>query len=302
MRPNPVLLELGYSESDRVVIIHADDIGFCHSSAAAMDGLLDAGIVSSMATMAVCPWFPAVAVYYRAHPTMDLGLHFTVTSEYDTYRWGPISTRDPRSGLLDGEGFFHRRSEPPQKRGKAAAVAAELKAQIARARAAGIDLTHVDSHMGTVWHPKFFADYMRIPARNRLPAFSLRMDPETAAAWGYGRRAGAAKARMAAGFEARGMPLFDRIFIMPLENAGDRVGTARRAIEALAPGLTYFILHPAVDSPELRAITPEDWRARAADYQAFTGAELRNFVRDSGIQVIGWRVLRDWMRKKKARG
>jgi predicted glycoside hydrolase/deacetylase ChbG (UPF0249 family) len=302
MRPNPVLRELGFSDSDRVVIIHADDIGFCHSSAAAVDGLLDAGIVSSMAAMAVCPWFPAVAEYYRAHPTMDLGLHFTITSEYDTYRWGPVSTRDSRSGLLDDDGFFHQRSDPPRKRGKPEAVALELNAQIRRAQAAGIDLTHVDAHMLTVWHPKFLPDYFKISARRGLPAFFLRMDPETAAAWEYGRRAGAAMTSMAAGIEARGMPLFDRIFIMPLENADDRIGTARRAFEALTPGLTYFIMHPAVDSPELRAITPEDWRARSADFQAFTSAELRSYLRNSGIQVIGWRVLRDWMRKKKARG
>jgi predicted glycoside hydrolase/deacetylase ChbG (UPF0249 family) len=300
MQPNPVLRKLGCSESDRVVIIHADDIGFCHSSAAAMEGLMNGGIVSSMAAMAVCPWFPAVAEYYRAHPGIDLGLHFTVTSEYDSCRWGPISTCDPRSGLLDDEGFFHHRSEPPQKRGKAEAVALELKAQIKRARAAGIDLTHVDSHMITAWHPKFLPDYVGIPARQGLPAFFLRMDPETAMQWGYDRRSAAILTRKAAAFEKRGLPLFDRIFIMPLENADDRIGTARRALSALAPGLTYFILHPAVESPELRAITPEDWRARAADYQAFTSAELRNFIRDSGIRVIGWKVLRDLMRKEKA--
>ncbi|MGB7538869.1 MAG: polysaccharide deacetylase family protein [Anaerolineales bacterium] len=301
MHPNPVLRKLGCSENDRVVIIHADDIGFCHSSAAAMERLMDAGIVSSMAAMAVCPWFPAVADYCRAHPGIDLGLHFTLTSEYDTYRWGPISTRDPRSGLLDGDGFFHHRSEPPQKRGKAEAVALELKAQIKRVLAAGIDLTHVDSHMVTVWHPKFLRAYLNIPARQGLPAFFLRMDPETAMQWGYDPRSAAVMTRMAAAFEARGLPLFDRIFIMPLENADDRIGTARRALSALPPGLTYFILHPAVDSPELRAITPEDWRARAADYQAFTSTELQTFIRDSGIRVIGWKVLRDLMRKEKAK-
>jgi predicted glycoside hydrolase/deacetylase ChbG (UPF0249 family) len=301
MQPNPVLRKLGCSERDRVVIIHADDIGFCHSSAAAMEGLMNGGIVSSMAAMAVCPWFPAVAEYYRAHPGIDLGLHFTVTCEYDACRWGPISTRDPRSGLLDGEGFFHRRSEPPQKRGKAEAVALELKAQIRRAQAAGIDLTHVDSHMGTVWHPKFLPAYMRIPVRQGLPAFFLRWDTETAMQWGYNRRSAAALTRKASEFEARGLPLFDRLFIMPLENADDRIETARHALSTLAPGLTYFILHPAVDSAELRAIAPEDWRARAADYQAFTSAELQNFIRDTGIRVIGWKVLRDLMRKKKAK-
>jgi chitin disaccharide deacetylase len=301
VQPNPLLRELGFTDRDRVLIIHADDIGMCQANVAALDGLLDAGVVSSLATMAVCPWFPAVAEYCRAHPGIDIGLHFTMTCEWDTYRWGPLSTRDRSSGLLDGEGFFHRQSAPAQHAAKPEAVRAELKAQLARAAAAGIDLTHVDAHMGTVWHPKFLADYLRIPARLGLPAFFIRMDSDAARAWGYANKAADSIARLAASFQAKGKPLFDRIFVMPLEDADDRIGTAKRALAGLPPGLTYFVMHPAVDSPELRAITPEDWRARAADYQAFTSAELRNFVKQSGIQVIGWRVVRDWMRKKKAK-
>ncbi|MBN2084067.1 MAG: polysaccharide deacetylase family protein [Anaerolineales bacterium] len=300
MRSNPVLRALGYSDTDRVVIIHADDIGFCHSSFAAMDGLLNAGIVSSMAAMAVCPWFPAAAEFARAHPAIDLGLHFTLTSEWAAYRWGPLSTRDPRSGLIDAEGFFHRESEPAQKRVKAEAAALELKAQIRRAQAAGIDLTHVDAHMLTAWHPKFLPAYHQIPSRLGLPSFFLRADSPGAKAWGVDGGAAKLHANWSVKLEARGMPLFDSFVVMPLETSDDRIGVARRALAALPPGLSYFVLHPACDTPELRAITPEDWRARAADYQAFTSSELRNFVRDSGLKVIGWRVLRDWMRKKKA--
>jgi hypothetical protein len=62
--------------------------------------------------------------------------------------------------------------------------------------------------------------------------------------------------------------------------------------EALPPGLTHFVLHPAVDTPELRAITP-DWPSRVADYQAFSSRELREYVRRSGVQVIGYGELRD---------
>jgi len=297
MRPNPVLRELGFSEKDRVMIIHADDIGMCHSSAAAMDGLMNAGIVSSMATMVVCPWFPAVAEYFRAHPAIDLGLHFTVTSEWETFRWGPLSTRDPDSGLLDGAGFFHQASEAVHRSGKAAAVKAELEAQMARAQTAGIDLTHVDSHMITVWHPKFLAAYLQIPARQGVPPLFMRMDEAGAREMGNDANHAAALARMSGEMEAQGMPLFDRFFVMPLENAEDRVAAAQRAMSDLAPGLTYFVLHPACDTPELRAIAP-DWRSRVADYQVFTSDGLRKFVRQSGIQVVGWKILRDLMRRK----
>ncbi len=297
MRPNPMLRELGFSDNDRVAILHADDIGFCQSSVAAMDGLLNAGIVSSMAAMAVCPWFPAAAEYCRAHPGIDLGLHFTLNCEYEAYRWGALSTRAPASGLLDKDGCLYRDSAPTMKRAKPAAVAAELAAQIQRAQSAGIDLTHVDSHMGTSWHPKFLADYLRIPVRHKLPPFFLRIDAAFAAAWGYPPRLAAKLVDASQRWEARGMPEFDRIFMMPLDRFEDRIETAKRALADLPAGLSYFILHPAVDSPELRAITPEDWRARAADYQAFTSPELARIVRDSGVRVIGWRVIRDWMRK-----
>jgi predicted glycoside hydrolase/deacetylase ChbG (UPF0249 family) len=295
MHPNPVLRKI-----DRVLVIHADDIGFCQSSFAAMDGLMDAGIVSSMATMVVCPWFPAVAEYCRAHPGIDMGLHFTLTSEWAAYRWGPISTRDPRSGLIDAEGYFHHESEPPQKHAKAEVAALELKAQIKRAQAAGIDLTHVDTHMLTAWHPKFLPAYHHIPSRLGIPSFFLRTDIAGAKAKGSRAKAAALFADWTDKLEARGKPLFDDFFMMPLDNADDRIGVAQRAMQALPPGLFYFVLHPACDSPELRAITP-DWKCRAADFQAFTSVELRNFIRDSGIRVIGWKVLRDLMRKEKAK-
>ena len=300
MKPNPVLRELGFSDRDRVMIVHADDIGMCQAGVAALDGLVNSGVVSSLAVMSVCPWFPAVADYFRAHPAMDLGLHFTVTSEWDAYRWGPISTRNPASGLLDEEGFFPKQSEPVQQRGKTAAVKAELEAQIQRATAAGIDLTHVDSHMGTVFHLKFLQMYLQTAAKAKLPALWLRMDEAGAKAMGMDGLGALAIVRLTGELESRGMPLFDRIFVMPLDNPEERVATAQRAMAELPPGLSYFILHPACDTPELRAIAP-DWKCRVADYQSFTGKALQDFVKNSGIHVIGWRPLLDLMRRKMGR-
>jgi hypothetical protein len=301
MKPNPVLRELGLSKTDRVMIVHADDIGMCQAGVAALDGLVNSGVVSSLAAMVACPWFPAVADYYRAHPAMDLGLHFTLTSEWDAYRWGPISTRDPGSGIIDAEGFFPQRSEPVQQKAKTAAVKAELEAQLRRAASAGIDLTHVDSHMGTVFHPKFLETYLRTAAKAGLPALWIRADEPGAKAMGLDDRTAAAVARLTRGLESRGMPLFDRIFVMPLDDPKDRVATAKRAMAELPPGLSYFILHPACDTPELRAIA-DDWECRVADYQAFTGKPMRDFLKKSGIHIVGWRPLRDLMRRKAGMG
>ena len=92
--------------------------------------------------------------------------------------------------------------------------------------------------------------------------------------------------------------MFDHMAMMPLDEPAHRVETAKRLFDALPPGLSYFILHPAMDTPELRAIAP-DWPNRVADYEAFTSPELRDYVRDSGIHVIGYRALRDLMRAAK---
>jgi hypothetical protein len=133
MHPNPVLRELGLGQADRAVIIHTDDIGMCQASLAALADLVDVRLISCGATMVPCPWFPQVAAYCRGHPSVDLGIHLTLTSEWDSYRWGPISTRDPALGLIDDEGYFFRRSEPVQERAGPEAVRVEMQAQVERA-------------------------------------------------------------------------------------------------------------------------------------------------------------------------
>ncbi len=96
--------------------------------------------------------------------------------------------------------------------------------------------------------------------------------------------------------EASGLPLIDRLEGMPLDSAEDRMQRTRQALAALEPGITHFIIHPSVDTPELRAIT-SNWVCRAADYQDFLTDELRSTVRQLGLQVIGYRAIQDVMPK-----
>jgi predicted glycoside hydrolase/deacetylase ChbG (UPF0249 family) len=295
---NPALRRLGFSDGDRVVIVHADDVGMCQATLPALAGLVDCGLVSSAATMVPCPWFPQVAAFCRAHPGVDMGVHLTTTCEYSSYRWGPLSTRDPASGLMESDGGFHQTARAAGEHGRPAGVQKEMEAQLARATAAGIDVTHVDSHMLVAWHPKFLAGYVSLARQNRIPAFLLRPEPEMWRSLGHegwipsGKKMSELAVRLGTELEVDGWPLHDGVFMMPLDRPEDRVELAKQALDRLPPGLTHFVLHPAVDSPELRAIT-EDWPSRVADYQAFTSAELRRHVRQSGLQVIGYRALRD---------
>ena len=291
MDPNPVLKKLGFAKDDRVAILHADDVGMCQASLAAFADLVDFGLLSSGATMVPCPWFPAVAAYCRQQPGVDLGVHLTLTSEWDSYRWGPLSTRDPASGLLDQEGYFHRRSEGAQAHADAAAVQREMEAQVSRALAGGIDVTHVDTHMGTVAHPKFVYGYVQLALQHRLPPMIPRLDEAGWRAFGMDGEMATLAAQFVGQLEAQGVPLLDHVVALPLdEEPGDRLALAKQTLDGLPPGLTHFILHPATDAPELRAIT-RAWRSRVADYETFRSEALRDHVRAAGIQVIGYRAL-----------
>jgi hypothetical protein len=279
-----------------VVILHADDVGMCQASLTAFADLIEFGLVSCGAVMVPCPWFPSVAAYCREHAGADLGVHLTLTSEWDGYRWGPISTRDPASGLLDGEGYFRRRAEPVQEQAAPEAVQIEMGAQVDRALAAGIDVTHLDTHMGAVAHPKFVAGYVQLAMEHRLPPMVPRLDEAGWRAFGMEGEMAALAAQFVAQMEAQGVPLVDHLVGLPLEeDPGDRLTLAKKELDALSPGLTHFIIHPAADTPELRAIT-ETWRSRVADYEVFCSDRLRDHLRDRGVQVIGYRALRDLMR------
>ena len=294
MEPNPVLKRLGLSNDDRAVIIHTDDIGMCHASVEAFAQLWEFGLISSGAVMVPCPWFLKAAEYACAHPEADLGVHITLNAEYETFRWGPISTRDPRSGMLDEQGYFHRASGPAQEYGDPSFVQREMEAQVERAVAAGMRPTHIDTHMGTVAAPKFIPGYLQTAMKYGLPPMILRYDEAGWAAMGMDAQTAAVATAFTRQMEAMGLPLLDRLSALPLERPENRLEQAKQAFSALQPGVTHFIIHPAVDTPELRAIT-SDWQARVNDFETFMKEELRQHIRVEGIRVIGYRDLQGLM-------
>lgn len=290
MTSNPALRERGFSAEDRVVVIHADDVGMCGATIDAFFELAARGAISAGSVMVPCPWFPAVAAGCRKHAELDVGVHLTLTSEWDTYRWGPLSTRDPASGLLDEDGYFYRnqdqwRSVDPQ------AVRVEVEAQVDRAVAAGLDVTHLDCHMFSLVRASLVNQYVSVGFDRQLPVLMTRQ-PQWVAALGEAA---------IAGWEEQGLPVFDHLREMPLTGpAADRLNLTKRLFGELPPGLTYLITHPARNTAELRAITP-DWRHRVADFDAFRDGGLAQYVRKAGIQIIGWRPLRELMRTRRNR-
>lgn len=301
MKSNPVLKQLGLTDDDRAVIIHTDDIGMCQASLAAYADLVEVGLIPAASTMVPCPWFPATAEFCRAHPDkVDMGVHITLTSEWRSgYRWGPISTRDPASGLLDEAGYLPYTSEEVQARATPETVHREIQAQVERAVKAGIDVTHIDTHMGTVFDPKFLESYVQTAVQYRVPPMLVRKDEAGILAMGMGftPETAAGLARHIEALTAMGLPMVDNVTFVPFTPGEDHVGRTQQFLTQLPPGLTYLIIHPSVDTPELRAIIPTGWQVRDAEYRAFCDERLRATFRDAGIHVIGWRVLRDMLRQ-----
>jgi len=295
MQPNPVLKKLGFSKDDRVAIIHTDDIGMCQASVEAFAEMVDFGLISSGAVMVPCPWFLEAAAFSRAHPEADMGVHLTLTSEWETYRWGPISTRDPESGLMDQQGFFHKTSEAVWEYADPDAAIAELDAQVSRSLAEGMNLTHIDTHMGSVANPAIIPGYVQLATKYGLPPMIPRMAEKVLM-----NSAGvdAETAQMVTGMihtlEEMGIPLLDHLSGLELVDAADRFGQAEQALCALKPGVTHFIIHPSKDTPELRQIT-DSWDCRVADFETFTSEATRTLIKNEGIQVIGYRDLKALM-------
>jgi predicted glycoside hydrolase/deacetylase ChbG (UPF0249 family) len=261
----------------------------------AYQDIVEFGLLSSAAAMVPCPWFPATVTLYhtlrQTFPNLDLGVHLTLTSEWQGYRWGPISTRDTASGLLDEEGYFYSLTVPMQEHGRAAAVMVEIEAQLQRALAAGVDVTHIDSHMGSIFHPDYMPGYIELAQKYHIPALALRWQANNFLARGMGGPAAKQTALWLQELEAGGFPLLDSVYVMPLESYENRLEVARQWLERLYPGIHYFIIHPNKDTPELRATAP-DWRSRVADYELFTNPVWQQAVAASGVQVIDWQAIR----------
>jgi predicted glycoside hydrolase/deacetylase ChbG (UPF0249 family) len=295
MTPNPFLKKLGYSDKERLVIIHTDDIGMCHASLQAFKDLWKFGTITSGAVMVPCPWFPATAQMCRENPEIDMGVHATLNAEWEAYRWSPLSTRDRASGLLDTEGYFHQWQDAVYQNAKPEAVDMEVNAQIERALAAGIDVTHVDSHMGTIMSPLFIQSYIQAAASRRLPGMLPRLDAKGIDMLGISENERKAYEPIMQMLLESGILMLEGILSMPLDEPNGQMDIAKDLLGDLPVGITHFILHPSIDTAELRSIAP-DWESRVANYNTFMSDELKIFIGQEDIKLIGYRQIRNVMR------
>jgi chitin disaccharide deacetylase len=255
----------------KLLIVHADDLGMSHSVDVASIRALESGLVTSASIMVPCPWFSEIAAWAREHPDADLGLHLTLTSEWKSYRWRPLLGL---ASLIDREGFLYATESEAAAHIDPREAEAEIRAQIARARAAGIRPTHLDSHMGTLYQTReLFQVLLRVARDEKIPARITRQRLHTS--------------------DAR----IDQIITI-----GADVAPAKwkewytDQIRKIKPGVTEVIIHLAHDDAEMRAITSGHplWGAawRQCDFDFFTSDEFRRLLRENDIQLTTWRDLR----------
>jgi len=287
--PKPSLAErLGHKASDILLIVNADDVGMSHAANVATRHGMEKGLITAGSIMVPCPWFEEIAAYARATPKADFGLHLTHTSEWKVYKWGPVASKHLVPGLVTPQGYLWPDIMGVYKHATPEQALVEARAQIKKAQEAGIDITHLDSHMGALQYDlRFHQVYRQLGKEFDLP---IRMgNQDLLAQLGGGHLRGE--------LDTDGT-IYPDYLIHDQRKTGEAVDAYwKRIIGELKPGVTELYIHPAVAGEEMQHIT-NSWQERDTEYHLFTDdASVRALLQQRGVTLIGWRALRDLQRK-----
>jgi chitin disaccharide deacetylase len=279
--PKSVQERLGYPASARLLILHADDFGMNHSVNRATSEALEHHWITSASILVPCPWFLEAANFAKAHPDADLGIHQALTSEWTTFRWGPVTSKDQVPSLLDSQGYLPLDTPAVAENAKSGEVEKELHAQLDRARSFGIHPTHLDTHMTALFEtPMLFSTYQKMGAESHLPILAAR--------------SGAGHTIPSFGKMSSDDILIDQVFEMsPGVDAKDWLAWYEKQLAPLGPGVYQVILHLAYDDEEMRGATfnHPDWGAawRQQDLDMVKNPEFLKFLKDQGFILVGWK-------------
>jgi len=267
---------LGRSPDARLLIVSCDELGFSYAANVAIFEALRAGQATSASLMVPAPWARGARVGYHDEP---VGVHLTLNAELDWYRWGPI-TQSP--SLLDGDGAFPRTIEDVWEHADLDEVHREWRAQIERAVLWGFSIDHLDAHLsGVELKPEFFDVYLELADEFRLPVRLPAIEEE--------RRIGFPFRALA---EERGVVAPDDV--VALRSLGDSGPDVAAGIAALEPGVHELHVHPAIDTPELRASSPE-WATRVAEHELLGASALKDLASTGSVELIGYGALKALM-------
>lgn len=285
--------KLGWPAGSKVVIFHVDDAGMHHDANMGMFEAMTKGVATSTSVMYPCPWVSEAAKIFRENPKLDMGVHTTLTSEWKSYRWGPLAGKQAVPGLVDSEGCLWHEVFQVATHATPDEVEAEIRAQVDRAFAVGIPPTHIDTHMGTVFAKKeYFERYLKIGIEKNIPVMlpaghmnyvSSRpgMDLD------YVRQAGQ-KA-----WEA-GLPVLDDLHTGDMKGKGPEMKKQQVIdfLRTLKPGVTQFIVHCTRPTEMFDNISGSG-KMREAELEALIDPEVAKVVKDEGIILSTWREMKE---------
>jgi predicted glycoside hydrolase/deacetylase ChbG (UPF0249 family) len=295
---------LGYPKDARVVLIHCDDVGmFIDGDLGAIKAIED-GVVTSASTMMPCGWVTHWAEWLKKHPDFDNGLHLTLTSEWRYYRWGPVAGASRVPGLVDKDGYFWHEVPGVVAHASADEVEIEIRAQLAKARAMGLPVTHLDTHMGTVYAtPEYFQAYCRVGMEEHIPVMIMggHMTALTAASKDdptFPQRAALAR-QMAEKVWNAGLPVLDDLDeFTSIKDLDEKKKVVRERLHNQKPGVTMYITHCTIPSEDFSYVSYSGPN-RHSDTLAMSDPDLKKFIEDEGIILTTWKELK--ARRDKAK-
>jgi chitin disaccharide deacetylase len=281
----PLEVRLGYPKGTKLLIINADDYGMSHAENMGTRKVLNDGIVTS-ATMMIPPsWSDEAMKYVLKTGMKNIGVHVTLTSEWSRYKWRPL-TRDEDGGssLVGENGYFWETSIQVEKNAKMEDVIREVRAQLQTPMKRGIELSHFDSHMGSL--------YGLFTGRVELLAVALALSYEFGLPYRMPRHP------LTTQFENEGFVLLDNLIMS--DNPSDpaeRKEWFLKNIKNIKPGVTELFIHPSVESSEIKAITGR-WKTRKMEMELFTDPATAKLVQSLGIVLIDYQVLKKLQREQ----
>jgi len=288
---------LGWKAGDVVVILHVDDVGMSHSSNLGAIESVEKGVATSWSVMMTCPWVPEIARYLKDHPEVDSGLHLTLTSEWSLYRWPPVAGKPAVPGLVDTEGCLWRSVQLAATHATPDEIEKEIRAQIDRAERIGIPITHLDSHMGTLFaRPDYFERFARVGMEKGIPILAIGGHATHALRENPGA-AGALRPWIPKIWNA-GLPVIDDLHTDSYAwKPEEKTEKFLAALKELKPGITEFLFHSSIPTDDFPLITTSS-ESRLADTRALTSPAVKQLIKERGIVLTTWKELKE--RRKKA--
>ncbi len=277
------LEKLGYAPTDKLLILHGDDLGVTHSVNVATFSGFQNGLLNSGSIMMPCPWFEEVKLFSLDYPQYDLGLHLTLTAEWKMLKWGGLADKINTNGLYNKDGIFYSDVNSVIKNATASEVEIELRAQIDKALKSGIKPTHLDSHMGTIFNKEeFISLYMKLGNEYKIPVFL--------------------PSQIFLVFPNLKEEITDQTIITDMVYMNNEILGEKEVFDYydsilnnLSPGLNELIVHLGYDNDELQATCIEHpeygsaWRQN--DYNYIISPHLKSLIEKNNIKLVTWKEI-----------